>query len=346
MKAAAHEQDADRDVSLLAHDQFLREVHWIFPMTDEEEECLLELVAQGRGEQHKACPDGQVLEQARRARERLVEGFQRVVITIASRYGRLFPQLDVDDLIQEGNLGLLQAIEVAEPLPGKHFVGLASRCIACEIYSALHRRNFLYVTGHMRRWFRRLRHARERLQVALVYEPSVAELAREMGVSEEEVRDVVCWQRACQVQSLQGCLAEGREEDELQVRSLYVGASGQDEAGSRELQQVVTRVCEQVLNPRQQIVIGMRFGVGTYDGPFLTYREAEAVLGVTDSSVRQMEMIARKRLARALVTLPSGESELMASYESVLTAKPWISRCAQGQDTHPSLAKAGSGGTG
>src|SRR5215470_16176266 len=112
----AQEQDGDdRDISLLAEDQYFRQVRWSEPMPREEEATLFRRVQRGRLERVKPCPNQWVLSLAKHACDRLVEGFQPLVIHIAQRYVRLGRNLDVMDAIQAGNLGLLQAIALHEP---------------------------------------------------------------------------------------------------------------------------------------------------------------------------------------------------------------------------------------
>src|SRR2546421_17742 len=93
----------DRDVSLLAQDQYFRQVHWTPRLTQEEQAALLERVQRGRE------ASGQFSADARTARDRLVEGHQRLVIHIASRLAQGCRSLDFMDLVQEGSIGLVQA---------------------------------------------------------------------------------------------------------------------------------------------------------------------------------------------------------------------------------------------
>ena len=106
----------DQDVSLLALDQYMRLVKWTPELTLEEEGQLLERVGRGKQEQLKPYPDRLVLEEAKQAYDRLVAGFQPLIIHIASTYRYRVRSMDVMDLIQEGNLGLLQAIDVNDTL--------------------------------------------------------------------------------------------------------------------------------------------------------------------------------------------------------------------------------------
>src|SRR5215469_252693 len=83
----------DRQASLSSLDQYIREVKWIPPLTDEEEACLLQQI------------------ECDQARTRLIEGYQALVLKLAKRYRRHCHELEVLDLVQEGNKGLLRALE-------------------------------------------------------------------------------------------------------------------------------------------------------------------------------------------------------------------------------------------
>ena len=108
---ATHYDLNTQDVSLSALDQYVRSVKWSVPMTHEEEAQLVERVERGKVEQLNAFPDRRVLEDARQARERLVEGFQPIVLHIARKLVHRFKGMELLDVVQEGNLGVLYAIE-------------------------------------------------------------------------------------------------------------------------------------------------------------------------------------------------------------------------------------------
>ena len=77
--------DDDRAVSLLALDQYLRQVRWTPPLTQEEEVNLLRQVHRGKVEQTRVCAENPVLQDAHAARDQLVVGYQRLVIWIAKQ---------------------------------------------------------------------------------------------------------------------------------------------------------------------------------------------------------------------------------------------------------------------
>src|SRR5579875_1606505 len=88
-------QHQSEGISLTAHDLYLREVRWIPQLTDEEEAGLLECLAGGDTQQ---------------VSERLTEGYQPLVLALAKRLVRHCQQMELLYLVQEGNMGLLQAI--------------------------------------------------------------------------------------------------------------------------------------------------------------------------------------------------------------------------------------------
>src|SRR5579859_4394736 len=104
------ESQEERDVSLMAKDQYMREVHRVEPATEEEEAQLL-----GHIERARRDPTHQGLARlAQQARERLVEVYQPMVIACAYRMARRCHRLEVMDLIQEGNVALLRVIDTCD----------------------------------------------------------------------------------------------------------------------------------------------------------------------------------------------------------------------------------------
>lgn len=125
--ASRLDQD-DQDVSLAASAQYMRFMRWTPRLSDEEEAQLLEQVERGKKEQAQLHPDPRLLQEAQLARERLVESYQPLIIHYAQKYRHRFRRLEMLDVIQEGNLGLLRALADHEP-NGGHFTGLASVCL-------------------------------------------------------------------------------------------------------------------------------------------------------------------------------------------------------------------------
>src|SRR6266704_5048260 len=97
----------EQDVSLMALDQYIRQVRWLEPLTQEEEAQLLARIERGKDEKRQAQPNGWRLSLAQAARERLVEGYLPWVIHLAKEYVSRARGMQLLELIQEGNLGLL-----------------------------------------------------------------------------------------------------------------------------------------------------------------------------------------------------------------------------------------------
>ena len=127
----------ERDVSLLASDQYMRYVKWTPELTREEEAHLVQQVARGKAERVKASPDAQVLLEAQHARDRLVDGFQSFIIFVAKHYLRRSRSMELPDLTQEGTIGLLHAIERYDATRGYPLVTFAGWWVRAAIRAAL-----------------------------------------------------------------------------------------------------------------------------------------------------------------------------------------------------------------
>src|SRR2546421_5786204 len=128
-----HDEQDDgnsKDSSLMAYDQYSRWVRWTPRVSKEEIASLMQGVLRGKEERSKGSPDRQILEAASQAREQIVIALQRLVIHLARRFLSRFQSLELLDLIQEGNLGLLLAIDhYPSTGTGEGFLGYATVCI-------------------------------------------------------------------------------------------------------------------------------------------------------------------------------------------------------------------------
>ncbi len=102
---------ADRMISLSAKDQYFRELDWREPISDEECRKLLQRLVRGNVERRQSVPNQWVLSLARNAREQLVEVYQPLVVAMARRRLFRFQSMELLDVIQEGNIGLLDALD-------------------------------------------------------------------------------------------------------------------------------------------------------------------------------------------------------------------------------------------
>lgn len=287
----------DRDVSLLAVDQYFRWVRWSPVLSREEEDALVLVVERGKQERMKASPDQQVQALAASARDRLVQSFQGLVIHIATQMAHRFSHLEVMDVIQEGNLGLLRAIDENEVSRGYPLRSLAGACIRYAILDAWREQEGLVSCSRkaMADWGRVAR-VSTRYEQEQGREPTVSEVAQETGMSAAEVYEVQVWRRWRRAESLHALQAEQERADgELPCSPVFVQAHE-----SRVSPAVVQQAMAEVLTQRQQQVIGLRYGLLDGDGQGMTHPEVAARLGVTVSDSAHIEMNAERRLQQRL----------------------------------------------
>jgi RNA polymerase primary sigma factor len=183
----------DRDVSLLAVDQYFRQVRWSAPVWQEEETILLERIQHGKVERTKICPDARVVEDGQAARDRLIEGYQGLVMYLARQWLPSFHSLEWLDLVQEGNLALLRLIEHYDVQHTREsFTALVSSCIRHAFCRVLRDRDsLLRVPGNLVEAGYKLRRLAGHYTQELGREPRSCELAQVMRVSEQQVGELL-----------------------------------------------------------------------------------------------------------------------------------------------------------
>jgi len=299
---STHDDQDSRDVSLLAIDQYLRWVSGIPAMSWEEEQRLLACVEQGSHEQAKPQPDRQVLQAAKQARERLVGRFQRLVMRVARKYKYRVHSMQWMDLIQEGNVGLLEALDGwGERSTGDNFAGYAGACIARTMLTALYRRDrAVRLPGWVEQAVSRVDYARGCLLVALGRDPSLEELAHALSWEQEKVWQVLQWQEQGQIEGLHW-VDEGEEEEERSdFVQLFGAAVALEDARQGALAEALHQAIETALTPKQREVVRLRYGL---EGQCHRQREIAEVLGLCEYSVQRHEYQAKARLREQLAAL-------------------------------------------
>ncbi|MDH7485221.1 MAG: sigma-70 family RNA polymerase sigma factor [Anaerolineae bacterium] len=313
---------------------YLREIGRHRLLSAEEELELARLIQQGNaakerlGQGEVPADERAMLEEqvqaGQRARQQLTQANLRLVVSEAKRYaGR--GGMSLLDLIQEGNLGLLRAVEKFDPSLGFKFSTYATYWIRQSVSRAIaDQARTIRVPVHMHEQIARVREIRQELAQEYGREPTAEEIALEMGLLSAEDRQAIAealtydqpldpalewrWRRAeSKVQRISGISLEpmSLEAPVGSEDNSYLGDFIEDEklpgpadAASREMLKQHMREILESLSERERDVLEMRYGLR--DGRYYTLEEVGEAFGVTRERVRQIEAKALRKLRHPL----------------------------------------------
>ncbi len=226
------------------------------------------------------------------AKKRLIESNLRLVMAITRNYTRA--NVPLLDLIQEGNLGLIRAVEKFDYRLGFKLSTYATWWIRQAITRALaDQGRTIRLPVHVAEQVRRLLQARRQLAQKLNREPSLAELARETQQSEERVRELL--ELMENPVSLETPVGDGESIYGDLIEDLHALAPHEQSAEQARGRELAGALDE--LNPRMRRVLSLRFGL---DGERpQTLEEVGGQLGITRERVRQLETRALRELRMA-----------------------------------------------
>ena len=277
-EAALNSQYLD-DVSDDSVRLYLREIGKIPLLTGDEELELAQKVKEGD----------------KRAKDKMAEANMRLVVSIAKRYsGR---GLDFLDLIQEGNTGLLRAVEKFDPDKGFKFSTYATWWIRQAITRAIaDQARVIRIPVHMVETINKLLRTQRRMTQELNREPTMDELAKELDMEPSKIEYVMKIKQ--DIHSLDaGVGRDGEEEDS--VLGDFIEAEDSttpEESASNQLLKEQVQAILSSLSDREQKIVKMRFGLD--NGKSHTLEEVGQEFAVTRERIRQIEAKALAKLRK------------------------------------------------
>jgi RNA polymerase primary sigma factor len=256
---------------------YLREIGKIPLLSSEDELALAKRVVAGDKE----------------AKAEMAEANMRLVVSIAKRYvGR---GLDLLDLIQEGNTGLLRAVEKFDPDKGFKFSTYATWWIRQAITRAIaDQARVIRIPVHMVETINKLLRTQRRLTQELNREPTSEEIAKAMEIDVDKVEHIMKIKQ--DISSLDASIKDDEEESVLSDFIEDEDTISPEESATGQLMKEQIKSLLGALTEREQKILKLRFGLE--DGKYHTLEEVGQEFSVTRERIRQIEAKALAKLRK------------------------------------------------
>ncbi|HOW36065.1 MAG TPA: RNA polymerase sigma factor RpoD/SigA [Candidatus Omnitrophota bacterium] len=230
----------------------------------------------------------------KKARNEMIRANLRLVISIAKRYANL--GISLSDLIEEGNIGLMRAVDKFDHKRGFRFSTYAAWWIKQSISRAIiDQGKMIRIPVYMNEEIFKCKKTTEELTHKLKRKPSVGEIAKKMQISVDRVRETNKW--VTKMSSLEAPIGEdgeGQIKDLIEDESL----SSPDEELEGFFNKERTADLLKMMTERERQILDMRFGIT--DGNAHTLAQIARKMGVSRERIRQVEEATLKKLRRVL----------------------------------------------
>jgi len=276
-EAAVNDQSYLDDIADDSVRLYLREIGKIPLLSAEEELALAQRVVAGDKD----------------AKDKMAEANMRLVVSIAKRYvGR---GLDLLDLIQEGNTGLLRAVEKFDPDKGFKFSTYATWWIRQAITRAIaDQARTIRIPVHMVETINKLLRTQRRLTQDLNREPTSEEIASAMDIEVDKVEHIMKIKQ--DISSLDASIKDDEEESVLADFIEDEETISPEESATGQLMKEQIKDLLSALTEREQKILKLRFGLE--DGKYHTLEEVGQEFSVTRERIRQIEAKALAKLRK------------------------------------------------
>ncbi|MCE5326810.1 MAG: sigma-70 family RNA polymerase sigma factor [Planctomycetaceae bacterium] len=229
------------------------------------------------------------------AREEMIQANLRLVINIAKEYSS--PGMTLADLVAEGNLGLLRAVEDFDPDAGVRFSTYAAWWIKQSIKRALiNAGQPIHIPAYLAKLISKWRRTSRRLEASFGRQPTLEEMAATLRISSRKAQIV---QQGLTAVTTPGQSA-GDESQTLAEMLPDTRVESPDQSLLDSSNAPLVKSLLARLDARERRILELRFGLGkSEESPQLTYKEIGRLIGLTRERVRQLERQALQRL-RAL----------------------------------------------
>ncbi len=288
--------------------QYLNEIGQVPLLTSADEKTLGKAVKDGQQAQQRledAKASGRtklsasdrktlrdVVKAGEKAKDRMVRANLRLVVSIARRYDR--KELHLSDLIQEGNIGLMHAVDKYDYEKGFKFSTYATWWIRQSMTRAMadQGRN-IRIPGHMMEIVNRVQRSERELTAELKRDPTPEEVAARCDITVEKLFEIQ--QLTLSTASLDAPV--GVDVDDLTVGEMLASPDATDPLNETVQRELVSQIEKSLdgLPERERRIMSMRFGLGEFIGKQHTLEEVAEKEDITRERVRQIE---QKTLAR------------------------------------------------